>query len=138
SDLGEQRSNMSKPVVARIRPDLKSVWSDDLRGDLSFFKLFSGDVTATDTMSVGIAELDPRGGVLRPHRHAEPEVYFIIEGTGVVTLGVEEKVSSTGEAVFIPGNHRHGIRNDSDHALRLLYILAADRLEDVEYRFEEE
>lgn len=96
---------------------------------------FGADRAPTEAMSAGLAELAPRGGRLAPHRHAQPEIYYIVEGAGIVTVAGVETPVAAGAAVFIPGDAEHGIRNDGDSALRFFYVFPVDRFSDVVYRF---
>ena len=120
-------------VTAADRP--RETFDDPARGDCSWFTLISGDITPTTGMSAGIAELVRSGGELKLHRHAEPEIYFIIEGTGILTIDGVERAVAAGATIFIPGDAEHGIRNESDALLRLFYVFPTDRFSDVVYRF---
>lgn len=108
-------------------------WNDH-RGRLTFRTVFSADSTATECFVTGVAEL-PEGGYLALHRHEQAETYYVLSGTGVVTLdGIEHPVRP-GSNVFIPGFSEHGIRNAGTRALRFFYALAADAFTDIEYVF---
>jgi mannose-6-phosphate isomerase-like protein (cupin superfamily) len=108
------------------------VWDDPVRGDVSSRVLFSADRTPTASLYTGLAALTP-GGWLGLHRHAQAEVYHLVEGSGVVVLdGVEHPVAA-GSAVFIPGDAEHGIRNTGDGPLR--FAVATNSIDDVVYRF---
>jgi oxalate decarboxylase/phosphoglucose isomerase-like protein (cupin superfamily) len=52
-----------------------------------------------------------------------------------VSLDGAEHVVDAGASVFIPGDSEHGIRNTGSAPLRVAYVLAADSLADVDYRF---
>ena len=63
------------------------------------------------------------------------EIYYVVEGHGIVTLdGVDHPVSA-GTAVYIPGDAEHGIRNAGQTPLRFFYAFAVDSFGDVTYRF---
>ena len=85
-------------------------------------------------LTLGVARLPP-GEELHEHRHEQSEVYFVLDGAGVVTVNGEERDVADGAAVFIPGNALHSCRNTGDVELRFAYVLAADSFEDVEYVF---
>ena len=113
-------------------------WPPELteqRGRVRWKTLLSGDRTSSDTLTLGIAMLSP-GEVLREHRHEQAEVYLVLNGAGVVTLGGAVRSVDAGAAVFIRGNEPHAIRNDGDSELLFAYVLAADSFADVEYVFE--
>ena len=131
---------MSQPVqgvitTAEVRP--REGWDDPVHGRVDWYTLFSSDITPTDSMAAGIAEIVPGGGALRLHSHAEAEIYYIIEGTGIMSLGGRETAVEAGTAVFIPGNAEHGIRNESGSILKLFYVFPTGRFSDVVYRFPE-
>jgi quercetin dioxygenase-like cupin family protein len=96
--------------------------------------LVSGDITPSAELSGGIAYLAP-GDILKPHRHAPAEVYFIVSGTPIVTLNGVDQVAMPGSAVFIPGDVEHGIRNEGPGEARFFYCFAVNSFGDVEYRF---
>ena len=127
---------MSTEVASASQRQRES-WEDFSRGNASWFTLFSGDVTPTRAMSAGIMEIPPNGGVLKPHRHAQAEIYFVHEGTGVLTVNGEATTIGTGMAAFIPGDAEHSLRNDSPAVLKIFYVFPTDCFADVVYRFPE-
>lgn len=126
-----------RPLVTNTSEREREGWDEPARGKVSWHTLVSGDITPTSAMSCGIAELEPRTGILKPHRHEPPEIYHILEGQGVLTLKGEERGVKAGDTVFIPGDAEHGIRNEGEAVLRLFYVFAMDRFSDVVYRFPE-
>ncbi len=122
-------------LVVRADGRPREAFDDPARGDASWVTFFSGEITPTEAMSAGLAELAPRGGRLAPHRHTQPEIYFVAEGSGIVTVaGVETRVAA-GSAVFIPGDAEHSVRNDGEIVLRLFYVFPVAQFSDVVYRF---
>ncbi len=69
------------------------------------------------------------------HRHEQAEAYLVLDGTGVVTIGGRTRPLREGVAVFIPGNALHSVQATGDSDLRVVYVLAADSFDDVEYLF---
>ena len=65
----------------------------------------------------------PPGGAQRVHSHAPEQVYFILEGSGLMTVGAETRRVGPGDCVFIPSGQPHGLQNDGDTILR--YFSAA-------------
>jgi mannose-6-phosphate isomerase-like protein (cupin superfamily) len=83
-------------------------------------------------LTSGVAEIE-LGGALVLHRHAPPEVYYILDGTRVVTLGEEARDVGPGAPVFIPGDTVHGFKNTGKSVLRFFYVFPVDSYCDVEY-----
>jgi mannose-6-phosphate isomerase-like protein (cupin superfamily) len=94
--------------------------------------LTSGDRTPTQALTTGVCEIAP-GGELLYHRHAPLELYYFLEGTGVVTLGASERAVQPGSTVYIPGDTPHGIRNTGTVPLKLFYVFPVDSFGEVEY-----
>ncbi len=122
------------PHVVRLEELSPDGWDDPVKGRIGWRTLFSADATPTAALTAGVAELLP-GGWLGLHRHAPAEIYYVLEGQGVVTLDGAEIEVGPGSAVFIPRDTEHGIRNSGDAPLRLLYAFPVDSFADVEYRF---
>jgi len=57
-----------------------------------------------------------------PHRHAEDELFFILEGTAEVFLDGEKRVVQAFTSVYCPPHSEHGIRNAGSSDLKYLVI----------------
>ncbi len=125
----------AQAVITRAEERPREVWDNPARGSVSWHTLFSSDITPTDGMCAGIAQLVSGGGGNPPHRHAEPEIYLILEGTGILTVDGKESVVGKGSAVFIPGNAWHALRNETAEDLKLFYVFPTGRFSDVVYEF---
>jgi mannose-6-phosphate isomerase-like protein (cupin superfamily) len=68
-----------------------------------------------------------------PHRLATSEVYYILEGRGVVYINNEEASVGPSQAIYIPPHAEQYIRNTGDADLKFLCIVdPAWRVEDEE------
>jgi mannose-6-phosphate isomerase-like protein (cupin superfamily) len=66
-------------------------------------------------------ELLPPGHAVTPHHHREiEEIYYILEGSGVMTVGDEQRQVAAGDAIFVPRGHRHSLANTGNQPIRLL------------------
>jgi quercetin dioxygenase-like cupin family protein len=71
--------------------------------------------------------------VLKPGRvielHADPyeEVYYLLQGRGVMTVGDEEERVRAGDAVWLPYGVSHALRNDGDNDCVILVTAAMPR-----------
>ena len=57
------------------------------------------------------------------HRHPPEQVYYVVVGSGRMTVGEETQRVGPGDCVFLPSDTPHGLKNDGDGALR--YFSAA-------------
>ena len=111
-------------------------WDDPTRGTATWKTLISADRTPTDSLTVGTAEVPSDSGIpYRKHRHAHPEVYYILEGEGRVWIDGEEYAVKTGSTLFIPGSSEHAVCNPGKRPLKLLYVFPAGAFDEVEYEF---
>lgn len=68
-------------------------------------------------------ELLPPGKSVSPHHHEVlEEVYYILEGFGVMTVGEETREVGAGDAVYIPKHHRHTLTNTGAEVMRILLV----------------
>jgi mannose-6-phosphate isomerase-like protein (cupin superfamily) len=109
-------------------------WSDPVRGNVGFRTLFGGPATTTADFTAGVTELEPEGW-LGHHRHQPSEIYYLLEGEGILTIDGAEHAVSAGTAVYIPGDSEHGIRNTGTGRLRFFYAFGVGSFDQVEYRF---
>ncbi len=71
--------------------------------------------------SLGYVVLDPRGGQVPWHNHAQEEIYFILDGAGEMCLGDERRTLRAGQVVFIPSGVFHQLTNTGDAPLTMIY-----------------
>lgn len=102
-------------------------------GDVTWQTLISGDKTASNGLVLGVATF-PTNGVLHLHRHAPPEFYFCLSGSGVVTMNGQPHHIAPGSAVFIPSNVEHGVRA-GPNGLKFAYGFGENAFAEIEYQF---
>lgn len=73
-------------------------------------------------LTTSVVEIKP-GGKQRVHSHAPEQVYYVLEGTGTMTVGTETGHIRPGDCVFIPTGAAHGLVNDG--TTPLTYFSAA-------------
>jgi mannose-6-phosphate isomerase-like protein (cupin superfamily) len=66
--------------------------------------------------------LPPGASVGRHHHVLTEEVYYILEGGGVMTVGAETRAVGAGDAVFIPRGHAHTLENTGQTPMTLLLV----------------
>jgi len=127
-----------EPVIVDMADRQWEAWPEDLveeRGDISWKTLVSADQTRSEALTFGVARLAPRE-CSHEHHHAQAELYFVLAGSGEVTIDGQVRSVGPGTCVFIPGQARHSCANRGPGELRFAYVLAADSFSDVEYIFE--
>ena len=126
---------MSAPFVTHDAGAASDGWAEpEGRGVVGWQTLVSGDATPTEALTAGIAIFEP-GGFLALHRHEPAELYFILGGTGIVTLDGVDHLVKPGDCVFIPPMAEHGVRNLDLGVLRFLYVFPTNSFADVTYLF---
>lgn len=74
------------------------------------------------TLSMGLYML-PAGGVDRQRPHREDEVYVVLEGAGMITVGEEQRPVTRGSVVFVGRSVAHRF-HDIREALTILVFFA--------------
>ena len=80
------------------------------------------DRTTSEITRCSLAEeVLPPGCAVTPHHHRElEEIYYIISGSGVMTVGDEHREVGAGDAIYVPRNHLHTLENTGDEPIKLL------------------
>jgi len=89
---------------------------------ITSYLLASPRTTSAEHLTTTLAVIQP-GGEQRLHSHPPEQIYFILEGRGLMTVGGETQRVGPGDCVFIPSGQQHGLKNDGDVTLR--YFSAA-------------
>ncbi|HEX8847209.1 MAG TPA: cupin domain-containing protein [Pyrinomonadaceae bacterium] len=68
-------------------------------------------------------EVLPVGAKVGRHYHVETEeIYYILEGTGRMTVGEESREVAPGDAVFIPRGSAHTLENSGQVPMKILLV----------------
>jgi mannose-6-phosphate isomerase-like protein (cupin superfamily) len=86
---------------------------------LTSFMLISPQSSSVKHISMQISEV-PIGSEQPIHSHEPEQSYYIIKGKGLMIIEEETKEVTSGDAVFIPSNKRHGIKNIGPEVLEYL------------------
>ena len=82
-----------------------------------------GSATGSDGLALGTQQV-MHGAGIPIHRHLRmDEAFFVLEGSGVLTLNDAPHTFEKGGTIFIPRNSWHGFSNP-DHELLLLWIMS--------------
>ena len=82
------------------------------------------DRTTSEIELCSLAEevLPPGASVGRHHHLETEEVYYLLEGSGRMTVGDETREVAAGDAIFIPRGATHSLKNTGAKSLRLLLV----------------
>lgn len=114
--------------MLRAQSEMKSSVIENCHGGSG--TLLARFVLGPDDSGVGVRymhddRLEP-GAVIGEHPHTgDEEVYFVVEGHGVMTLDGAEHPIGPGDVSLVQSGHTHGIRNSTDGQMRLLVICVA-------------
>ena len=80
------------------------------------------DRTTSSITQCSLAEeILPPGAAVTPHHHQQlEEIYYLVEGRGVMTVGDEQQEVSAGDAIYVPRHQLHTLKNTGDTPIRLL------------------
>ena len=86
---------------------------------LTSWMLISPQNTESKSISVQISEV-PVGSEQPIHNHEPEQCYYIIKGKGLMFIEDESKKVAAGDAIYIPSNLKHGIKNIGNEVLEYL------------------
>jgi mannose-6-phosphate isomerase-like protein (cupin superfamily) len=110
-------------------------WKNRETGDGRWRSLVSGDRTPSDSLTAGVLELSPGERLTFDlHKHAQPEIYYVLDGEGTVTLAEEKHAVEAGNLAFIPGGVEHTAENTGSGILRIFYVFPADSFSEIDYQ----
>jgi mannose-6-phosphate isomerase-like protein (cupin superfamily) len=89
------------------------------RDGIESFLLIAERTVGAKQLTITLVEMQP-GGLQPVHAHLPEQMYFILEGTGVMTVEDERQAVSPNDCVFIPSGSRHGLTNTGGTLLRYL------------------
>jgi mannose-6-phosphate isomerase-like protein (cupin superfamily) len=91
------------------------------RDNITSYLLASAATAPSQRLTVSLVEMEP-GGVqhLHAHEHEPEQCYYILEGSGLMSVAGEERPVGAGDCVFIPSLAEHGLKNTSGTTLRYL------------------
>ena len=88
----------------------------------------AGSATGSDSLALGTQQVTTGAGVpVHRHMHAD-EGFYVLEGSGAVTLNDVRHSFEKGATIFIPRNTWHGFENPN-HKLLFLWIMTPPGLD---------
>lgn len=82
------------------------------------------DRTTSGVTQCSLAEeMLPPGCAVTAHHHREiEEIYYVVSGTGLMTVGDETREVNAGDAIYVPRGCRHTLRNTGSEPIKLILV----------------
>lgn len=80
-------------------------------------KLIDADINKN--LKTLIVRIEP-GGIIPLHTHPTLELFYIVEGEGILTANDKEQKVVVGDVIHPPAGDVHGIRNDNTEPLTFI------------------
>ena len=97
---------------------------------LSSWMLIGGQNSSARAISMQISKI-PAGSEQPVHSHVPEQCYYIIRGKGLMIIEDEAREVSAGDAIYVPSNRKHGMKNVGRGVLK--YLTANSPLFGAEY-----
>ncbi len=114
-------SDQIKPVMRTRYAEIQSYITKD--GSI-IRELVHPNAHGSKNQSLAEAIVAPGGATLLHRHHRAEEIYHVVEGIGVMTLGTDSFEMTAGDSVCIPPGMPHCIRNVGTGELKLLCCCA--------------
>ena len=89
------------------------------RDEITSHLLVSEKTCGAEKLAITIVEMEP-GGFQHLHSHEPEQMYYILEGRGLMSVDGEERPVRAGDCVFFPSFAEHGLKNTGEGTLRYL------------------
>ena len=86
------------------------------------YQYWFADAALADGKTVKLSVVGPHLATHPPHRHADDEFFFVLEGTAEFLFDGERQTVGPQSLLYIPSWHLHGIRNVGTTDLKYLVI----------------
>jgi quercetin dioxygenase-like cupin family protein len=130
---------MAAPTIIQAADVPWETWRDPAvagRSPVRWKDLIGRERAASQALSLGVAEIPP-GATLARHRHAAPEIYYLLSGAGSVEVDGKDYPATAGSAIFIPGGAMHAFSNTGAVTIAFVYVFPVDAFADLVYEFDE-
>lgn len=86
------------------------------------YQYWFADKDFIDGRTLKLSVVKPHDATHAPHKHAEDEFFFVLEGTAEFYLDGKTKTAGSYTSFYCPSNVEHGIRNVGETELKYLVI----------------
>ena len=89
------------------------------RDGITSHLLVSALTCGAENLAITLVEMEP-GGVQHVHSHEPEQMYYILEGSGIMTVDDEREQVEAGDCIYFPSFAKHGLENTGGTVLRYL------------------
>ncbi|MFN2272533.1 MAG: cupin domain-containing protein [Anaerolineae bacterium] len=89
------------------------------RDNITSHLLVSALTCGAENLAITLVEMEP-GGVQHIHSHKPEQMYYILEGSGVMSVDGEQRQVQAGDCIYYPPFAKHGLENTGGTVLRYL------------------
>ena len=89
------------------------------RDNITSYLLVSENTCDSKNLTITIVDMEP-GGKQHVHSHEPEQMYYIMEGSGLMTVDDETRQVEAGDCIFFSSLSRHGLENNGGTVLRYL------------------
>jgi len=101
--------------------DIKAKPAEEGASKLQVRWLITKEMGANN-FAMRLFEMEP-GGNSPLHQHPHEHEVYILEGEGIATDGEQERKFKSGDAIFIPPNERHQLKNTGRKTVKFLCLI---------------
>ena len=89
------------------------------RDSITSHLLVSALTCSAENLTITLVEMEP-GGFQHVHYHNPEQMYYILEGAGIMTVDDEREPVKAGDCIYFPSRAKHGLENTGGTVLRYL------------------
>lgn len=89
------------------------------RDQITSYLLVSEKTCGAQKLAITLVEMEP-GGFQHLHTHEPEQMYYILDGQGLMTVNGEERAVQAGDCIFFSSFTEHGLKNTGEGVLRYL------------------
>ena len=104
--------------------DVKQGWYVAHGGGLATMLLDSSVLQGILFFAFGVTKPGKAGEV---HMDAYEEIYYLLQGKGIITVGDERREVKAGDAIWLPHGVPHGLENNGEEDLVMVVTAAMPR-----------
>lgn len=99
---------------------LRKIWEEKDASDIKEKLLINPE--EAETIALGYVSVNPGESTKTGFHGDEEEIYVILKGRAILTIGDEECEVAGGDAAYVPRNHVHRMKCISEEKLEYLYF----------------